>query len=263
MRQRWAVIVGISDYQDGTIADLQYADDDARAVYEFLRSPAAGMGGFPESNIRLLVNEDATSRNLRSALTTFLRQSTPNDVVFLYFAAHGAPDPYRPDDLYILTHNTRIDDIAATAVSMEDINGAVQDAYAYNKILFADVGHSAGVGMGSRSLSANPINVAFTEYMGSPHGGFVAFTASEANQLSQEGEQWGGGHGVFTYYLLEGLRGAADLPTNGGDGDRIVTLGEVMEYTRDRVRRATRNAQIPTISLTSYDRYWPMAAAIP
>jgi hypothetical protein len=51
------------------------------------------------------------------------------------------------------------------------------------------------------------------------------------------------------------LKGDADE-----DGDRVVTLGELMEYTRDRVRRETRNAQVPAISSTSYDRFWPMAA---
>ncbi len=256
-RQRWAVIIGVSDYTDETIGDLQYADDDARAVYDFLRSPAAGMGGIPESHIQLLVNEDATSRNIRSALTTFLRSSTPDDVVFMYIAAHGAPDPYRPDDLYILTHDTEIADIAATAIAMNDVNKAIQDTYAYNKVLVTDACHSAGVGAGTRALNNNQINAAFLDYMNSSSGGFVAFTASEANQLSQEGAQYGGGHGVFTHFFLEGLRGAADE-----DGDQVVTLGELMEYTRDRVRRETRNAQIPTISLTTYDRFWPMAAVI-
>ena len=42
----------------------------------------------------------------------------------------------------------------------------------------------------------------------------------------------------------------------------MITLGELLEFTRDRVRRETRNAQIPTISLTSYDRFWPMAAVM-
>jgi uncharacterized caspase-like protein len=261
-RQRWAVIIGVSDYQDATIGDLQYADDDAQAVYDFFTSPQAGMGGIPESNIQLLLNEDATSRNVRSALTTFLRQSTPTDVIFLYIAAHGAPDPYRPDDLYILTHDTEIADIAATAVSMEDVNEAIQDAYAYNKVLVTDACHSGGMGQGTRAMNNNQINRAFLDYMNNSSGGFVAFTASEANQLSQEGEEYGGGHGAFTHFFLEGLRGQADLPEFGGDGDQVVTLGEVMEFTRDRVRRATRNAQVPMISPTSYDRFWPMSALL-
>ena len=253
-RKRWAVVIGVSDYQDEGITDLAYADDDAQAVYDFLRSPAAGLGGIPESNIELLLNEQATTRNVRSALTTFLRQSTPDDVIFIYIAGHGAPDPYRPDDLYILTHDTEVGDLPATAIPMNLVNDAMQDAYAYNKVLITDACHSAGVGANTRSNSYNQINSAFLDYMNASSGGFVAFTASSASQLSQEGEQYGGGHGVFTYYLLEGLNGAAD-----DDGDRVVTLVEAMEYTRERVRRETRNNQIPAISLTTYDQFWPLA----
>lgn len=257
-RKRWAVVIGVSDYLDSTISDLAYADDDAQAMYDFLRSSEAGMGGIPEENIRLLLNDQATSRNIRSALTTFLRGSTPDDVIFIYIAGHGAPDPQRLDDLYILAHDTEIADIAATGVSMALVNDAIQQAYAYNKVLITDACHSAGVGASAtRSVNTNMVNAAFLEYMSNSTGGFVAFTASEANQLSQEGEQFGGGHGVFTHYFLEGLKGAAD-----DDGDRVVTLGEVMEFTRDRVRRETRNSQIPTISLTTYDRFWPMAAVL-
>lgn len=256
-RQRWAVVIGVSDYVDESIGDLQYADDDALAVYDFLRSPAAGMGGIPEDHIRLLLNEEATSRNIRSALTTFLRQSTPDDVIFIYIAGHGAPDPYRPDDLYILTHDTELDDIAATAVSMTYAGQAIEEAYAYNKVLFTDACHSGGMGAGTRSMNNNQINSAFLDYMNSSSGGFVTFTASESNQLSQEGEQYGGGHGVFTHFLLQGLSGEADE-----DGDHVITLGEAMEYTRNAVRRETRNAQVPTISQTTFDRWWPMAAVL-
>jgi hypothetical protein len=78
------------------------------------------------------------------------------------------------------------------------------------------------------------------------------------NQYSQEGPQWGGGHGVFTYHLLRGLEGAADA-----DGDGIVTLGESLEWTRDRVRRDTRSGQIPSISQTAFDSSWPMSIGDP
>lgn len=252
--QRWAVVVGVSEYQDTQIPDLRYADDDARAMYSFLRSEAAGLGGIPDSNIRLLVDEDATFRNIRSALLTFLQSSTPEDLIFVYIAGHGAPNPRRPDDLYILAYDTELDDIAATAVPMAEVADAISKAYARNKVLFTDACHSAGIGgAAARALSLNQINAYFLESMAMSSGGFVSFTASEVNQLSQEGRQWGD-HGVFTYFLLEGLRGDADA-----DGDYIVTLGELMEFTRDRVRRETRNDQIPTISQTSFDRFWPMA----
>ena len=71
-------------------------------------------------------------------------------------------------------------------------------------------------------------------------GGLAVFTASEARQISREGRQWGGGHGVFTHYLLEGLRGAADA-----NGDGIVTFAEAADYTTRQVSEETTARQNP------------------
>ena len=73
-------------------------------------------------------------------------------------------------------------------------------------------------------------------------------------------EQWGGGHGVFTFCMLEGLKGAADDPAenSSANGDSIVTLGELMDYVDERVRRETKAAQHPDTS-GRFNRAWPMA----
>lgn len=253
--ERWAVVIGISQYQDPDIPSLRFADADATAFYRFLTSEAAGLGGFKEENIRLLLDEQATYRNMRSAYRDFLRNATSRDVVIIYFAGHGLPDPDRPDDLYLAAYDTEWGRIASTGYPMEDVRDAIGATDAATIIAITDACHSAGVaGPGRRSTGLNAINQAFLAQMTSSSGVVVSFTASQVNQLSVEGEEWGGGHGVFTYHLLEALRGAADE-----DGDGIVTLGEMMEWTRDRVRRATRNAQIPTISQTAFDWYWPMS----
>lgn len=274
-RMRWAIVIGISDYADESVRDLRYADDDALAFYEFLTSPRAGMGGLPEDHIRLLVNEDATAGNIRSAFTTFLQRSGPQDVVTVFIAGHGSPDPQRPEDLYLLGHDTELADLAATGVAVRTIQEAISSATAYNKVLITDAS-DAGAGRGAPvavqapvdedtgmaagpvpAVAPNVINTAFADYINASSGGFAVFTASQADQLSREGEEYGGGHGVFAHYLLRGLEGRADY-----DGDRIVNLGEMMEYTRNMVRRSTGNTQIPTISLTSFDRFWPMALVL-
>lgn len=254
-RERWAIVIGVSEYLDDRIPDLQYADDDAQAFYDFLRSPASGLGGVPEENIQFLIDEEATERQIRTALQTFLRRSTEDDIIMVYIAAHGMPDPQRPDDLYLIAHDTDLDNLPVTGIDMRLVQTAVNEAFAYNKIVFTDACHSGGVGGNTRvGFDANRINEVFLNRMSTSTGGLVMFTASETNQLSQEHERWGGGHGAFTYYLLEGLEGRADENDDG-----IVELGELMEFTRDRVRRDTENAQVPSISQTQYDRFWPMA----
>lgn len=258
--KRWAVIVGVSEYADGRITPLRYADRDARAFYDFLTSERAGLGGIPRENVVLLLNKDATYRNLRTALFSFLREATEDDQVIIYFAGHGVPDPERIQDLYLVTHDARVDNLSGTAFPMEDVTAATRNILARDIVVITDACHSAGVGgqvAALRDISANQINRIFLQELNASAGGLTIFTASQAAQVSFEGDQWGGGHGIFTHYLLDGLNGAADE-----DRDRIVTLVEMMEYTRERVRRETRNAQIPTISQTTFDQALPMAAVL-
>ena len=75
---------------------------------------------------------------------------------------------------------------------------------------------------------------------------------SGQNEVSQELPEFG--HRVFTYYLLEGLRGKADLDNNG-----TVTINEVMTYVEVQVKRKTKGDQNPTRSQTLYDKDLPMS----
>lgn len=256
--KRWALVVGVSEYQDTAIRALRYADDDAQAFYDFLRSPRAGGGGFPESQIKLLLNQHATFAELRAGLRTFLAQATPDDEVIIYFAGHGAPDPRRPDDLYLLTNDTRAGEVSASGFPMRDLERAVNELQAKHIVVFTDACHSGGIFSNMRAAE-NRINDAFMAQLSASYGGLTIFAASEANQTSEEGEKWGGGHGVFTHFLLEGLNGAADQRTEGGDGDGIVTLVELMHWTMERVRRETGNMQVPSISNRTYDGFLPLS----
>jgi helicase len=68
--------------------------------------------------------------------------------------------------------------------------------------------------------------------------GRVIMTASGANEVSVENDQFG--HGVFTYYLVEGLKGQADA-----DGDGFITVDEAYLYVSDKVPQATGQEQHP------------------
>jgi len=88
-----------------------------------------------------------------------------------------------------------------------------------------------------------------------------SLTASRDRERSYESEDWGGGHGIFTYYVVKGMEGAADESRDG-----IVTADELAEYVRRNVREATKANQNPTSERGSYDpqmllAYIPSGAA--
>ncbi|BAZ21217.1 peptidase C14 caspase catalytic subunit p20 [Kalymmatonema gypsitolerans NIES-4073] len=254
--ERWAIIVGISNYQDDGIQNLNYAHRDAEELAKLLQSPFGG--GFKEDNIHKLINEEATTVNITRALRSFLKKPAREDLVMIYFACHGAPDTDRPDNLYLLTHDTDCKDISGTALPMREINLSLKEnLLAERVIIIADTCHSAGIsekGIRSASDNSGAINRSFQEVKESKKG-FALLTSAEANQVSREDKRWGEGHGVFTYYLLEGMRGAADR--NPRDG--TVTVGELFEYVRENVKRDTNDLQHPCIGTYTFDRNLPIA----
>jgi hypothetical protein len=231
--KQWAVVIGISEYADKRIAALRFADDDARAVHDFLRSETGG--AIPDDRIRLLLDEEATAEAIREALFVFLQQAAPEDQVLLYVASHGAPDPNRPANLYILPYDTDIEAIAATAFPMWDVKTALRRHIDAERVaVIADACHSGG----ALAEGVSPIGGAFGDLFDASRR--VTLSAADATEQSIEGEEWGGGHGVFTYVLMEGLRGEADL-----DGDGEVTFTEVATYVEDRVPTLSDGFQHP------------------
>jgi len=250
--ERWAVVIGISRYSDENL-NLKYADSDATAFYEFLRSEEGG--GFPEDHVKLLLNEDATYEKMKEALFSFLGRSVKEDMVVIFFAGHGAPDPQREENLYLLPYDVKVRKLSATAFPMWDIRTALERYISAEKVVvIADACHSGGVGKEVVAMlrGENPIN-RYLHQLGMISKSTAVLTASGENERSMEDERWGGGHGVFTWCLLEGLKGRADEY-----GDGMVTLKEIGDYVREKVRRETGDAQHPVLT-GRYDGNLPMA----
>ncbi len=238
VNERWAVVIGVSDYQDPEIPDLDYAAVDAEAIYDFLTSEAAG--SFDPDNILLLTNENATGSAMREALFVFLQQAAWDDLVMIYFAGHGAPDPSRPDNLYLLPYDADLSSMAATGFPMWDVKTALRRQIAAERVIvIADACHSAGAqeGEGWGMDGDNPIAGSFSELFTPSRR--LTLTAADTNEFSFEDARWDG-HGVFTHYLLQGLRGEADLNRDG-----IVTFTEIFDYVNQRVSEATGGQQNP------------------
>jgi uncharacterized caspase-like protein len=169
----------------------------------------------------------------------------------IYFAGHGSPEsPDAPNNLFLLPFDANYDDIATTGFPMWDIETALKRFIKAKKVVvIADACHSGGVGQsydiarrGSRGIEINPISSGL-QNLSKVGDGVAVISASDDKQFSQESREWGGGHGVFTYFLLKGLQGEADYNKDGR-----VTLGELIPYLSEQVRRETKNAQSPTVS---------------
>jgi uncharacterized caspase-like protein len=255
---RWAIIVGISKYRDERL-NLSYAHRDAQALYHLLQTPAGG--GFEAERVVKLVDEEATTAAITRALRSFLKKPAREDVVLLYFACHGAPDVDRPNIVYLISHDTDPDDISGTALPMREIDLSLQENLLAEKVVIvADTCHSGSIGYAAgRRGSGNDAEAinAYLERVSQAHGGVALLTSAESSETAREGKQWGGGHGVFTHFLLRGLQGEAD--GYGRPKDGVVSVGELFDYVRDSVKRATDDQQHPAIGSGPFDRNLPMA----
>ena len=253
--QKWAVVVGVSDYAQAGIPSLKYADKDAEAFANFLRRPEGG--GYDSDHMRVLLNKDATLANIRDALINFLNQAIDMDLVVIYFAGHGAPEPARPQNMYLLTYDSDPTALGTTAFPMWDIQTVLaRYINAKRVVVFTDACHSGNISVnfatrGLGTTEENLVNQYLTD-LSKSKAGVVVFTASAAGEVSQEYPEFG--HGVFTYYLLEGLEGKADY-----NNDNTVTINELMQYVEEQVKRKTHGAQNPTRSQTDYDKELTMS----
>lgn len=233
--QTRAVVIGISDYQDQRIPDLKFAHRDAGAFVEYLQSVSGG--NLAKDNIRQLTNESATAGQIFSALDWLIADSKEGDKVIIYFSGHGDVETKTIRQRgYLLTHDTPANNYRVGAIGLDDINDVVATLSERNKaevILVTDACHSGQLAgkeiNGTQATAAAMMNQFSNE---------VKIMSCQPDELSQEGEQWGGGRGLFSYHLVEGLTGLADR-----NEDEKVTLREIERYLEDEVSREAAPGQ--------------------
>jgi hypothetical protein len=218
-QNRYAVIVGIADYENlvpGPNGDLNYTDDDARDLSRTL----AIAGGFPPTNIRMLIDSQATKAGIRSAVIDWLAPlEQENDLVVFFFSGHGmdggrlVPYEYNP--------------LAPTLISDTELDAWLDALDSKNVVIAIDSCYSGDFtrGLGSTEDRAackcipspfpNTLSTRDTAsvlQVGQP--GRLLLAACSGSQASYE---FGGlQNGAFTYFLVEALQAsAADTSADG------------------------------------------------
>lgn len=265
-RNQWAVVIGISRYFRGgaKFPDLQFADRDANEFCNFLMSPDGG--GFKKDRVLLLTNTEATYSSIRHALFTFLKDAQSDDLVIIYFSGHGAPDPDRPDNLYLIPYDVEPGNLSGSAFPMWDIEKVLwKTIMAQRVIVLADACHSAGVApeYGTKGIKVESGENVYSRYfsrLAHIRPGRVVFSSSNGYEQSLESTKWDR-HGVFTWALLKALKGEADGFHHGTEKDNIVSLHEMIEYVKYQVENETAGKQHPFLSASpKYDTELPLSA---
>lgn len=251
--QRYALIIGITGYPNFPPGNrLRFADRDAQLFYDFITSPEGG--GFPDGNIRVLKNHTATRRAINEEIQWLSRRVGGEDLVYVFFSGHGVVDELGVSYFMPYDADPGSPDNAGFS-SGEFVRKLRTRLSAKFLVIFVDACHAGaafGEGLGKEgSANITPeFNRAWKDALKpQPDVLSMAFLSAAANQRSYEDPQLDGGHGLFTWYLVEGMRGAAD---GSIAVDGTVTAGELYRYVLDNVERHSRREfgkeQTPTVS---------------
>ena len=236
----WAAVIGINNYPNAR--GLKYAVNDALAFKNYLIQNI----GAPENNIFLLTDQNATKENIQHLLGTKLkRQAAEEDTVIIFYAGHGAveTDPSNPDgdgfEKYLLPYDANLNDLYTTSISMDEVRKIFQRISAERLIFIADTCYSGASGGRTLVTSKTRANLSDKFYERISKGkGRVIISSCSANEISKEDDNLQ--HGIFSYYMLEGLKGRADQ-----DNDGIITVSELFSYISRKVPEASAQDQHP------------------
>lgn len=231
----WAVVIGAARYS--TMPTLRYTDDDAYQIFAFLKSPEGG--ALPDDQIKLLIDEDATRSNILYAMRSLYAKADENDVILFYFSGHGIEGAFLPIDY----------DSGKNQLFHTEVRDILLSSRAKHKIVLADACHAGGLLALKDGVDTELVK--FYKAFEDTRGGMALLLSSKSEEYSLEDS--GLRSGVFSHFVVQGLKGAADT-----NGNKIVSIQELYNFVYKQVRRYTANIQTPVLTGT-FDPNMPIA----
>lgn len=222
------VTIGINKYPKRT--DLNYAVNDAKSINEYFVTNCNYV------NYAKLYDGAATKENILSIIDK-LRNDNSIDRIIFFFAGHGHTETsaINYEELgFFLPVNYDPNNIFTTAISMGEISTWARSLQARHVLFIFDTCFS---GMLGETVRGRDYTLDFL----AENKGRHTITAGTKDQEAREYQALK--HGALTYYILKGLKGAADkLPTDG-----IITLDELIIYLQNEVTNFTKKRQRPKL----------------
>ncbi|MBI5175000.1 MAG: tetratricopeptide repeat protein [Candidatus Obscuribacter sp.] len=202
IEDKWAVVIGISDFIDPSVPHLKYASKDARDFYDYLIDPNGGK--FSRDHVKLLLNSDASKVNILDTLgDSFLPHAADsNDLVLVYLSTHGSPSGADLDGInYLIAYDTQVRKLFATGIELNEIVQKIKKRVHTKRIvLVLDTCYSGAGAQGHKGMYRTNANVqAVSQGIGS-----VVISSSTANQKAWESDDLRNSY--FTRYLIDTLK---------------------------------------------------------
>jgi len=243
LSDRWALIVGVSNYKDTNIRDLNYADKDASSFYNSLIENCR----FKKEQIKILQNENATYENIRKSISGWLfKNAQKNDKIIIFFSGHGYRDLDNNDDEddgfdeFLIPFDYQSSDISS-AIRDDEFAYWINSLRTENILLVLDSCFSGGAAKAKGIINENISikgdvkidNFAKDIFGEVPRAGVSLLGASKAEQISFEEPKLK--MGIFTYFLIDSMDKKSDMNL-----DNKITIKELFDNLKPEVLKYSK-----------------------
>ena len=203
-KNSYAIVIGIEQYRQ-KLPKADFAEHDAQTMTEYLTK----VMGYPEENVVTLANDRAALGDL----TKYFEKWLPNNVekdgsVFIYYSGHGAPNP-KTGDAYLVPYDGDPSFIDETGYSLKRLYESLGKLQAKEIIVALDSCFSGAGGRSVLAKGARPLVMTMEKSV--VPSNVAVLSAASGEQISSTYEEKG--HGLFTYFMLKGIKSEGD--TNG------------------------------------------------
>ncbi|MGV2826881.1 nSTAND1 domain-containing NTPase [Myxosarcina sp. GI1(2024)] len=222
----WILLVGVNRYQDEiNLPSLKYSALDCQGLGEALKEATVSLAAK-----EIIVHHDFATQppdtaSVRDSLKQITTSARSEDTILFYFSGHGILETTTQQVILCLA-DTQKDRLLATGLPLNELLQQLENCAANQQLVWLDACHSGGMTLRRSATTAlnDPSKqlVRVLRRQASQSQGFYALLSCDRAQQSWEFPELG--HGVFTYYLMRGLRGEA------ADSQGIIEADALYQY---------------------------------
>lgn len=200
IKDKWAVIIGINNFKDPTIPQLQFPAKDASDFADFL----VQKGNFARDHVLLLTNENATRDNIRDAIggNWLPRRVEKDDLVLIFASTHGSPKELDvAGENFLVAYDSDPQNLYVTGIRFSDLAPEIKERTGCDRVvLLLDACNSGAASVGGKGL----VRTSNFDVAALAGEGQIVISSSASNQRSFESKRYK--NGVFTRQLIDALQ---------------------------------------------------------
>lgn len=250
-----ALIVGVADYAE--VKPLPEAvRNDASDIADLLRDP--NFCGYPDENVKVLINSDASLVGIRAALADLASSTTADDTVAIFFSGHGArlgSSAARTNVL--IPYDCKVSDMPGTTLGEVELTAALANIKAARLLVILDACHAGGA-VSLKDGSEGGYEEGFDEKGLQSLATGVGRVVLASSRSSETSLVLGGArNSVFTTAVLNGLKGGTPASSDG-----TIRVFDLFNQVAEMVRKAVPGQQHPIFKASDLEENFPVALAL-